>query len=78
LPYRWSCATLRSGIVQQSNFDDYEPTRIREMPKVEVHIPTGIWKPDLSPVASAIGNAVAAATCKRLHTLPLGLTTLSG
>jgi CO/xanthine dehydrogenase Mo-binding subunit len=46
------------------------------MPKVEVHI--GIWKPDLSPVASAIGNAVAAATCKRLHTLPLGLTTLSG
>jgi isoquinoline 1-oxidoreductase beta subunit len=52
--------------------------RIREMPKVEVHIPTGIWKPDLSPVASAIGNAVAAATCKRLHTLPLGLTTLSG
>jgi len=25
--------------------------RIREMPKVEVHIPTGIWEPDLSPVS---------------------------
>jgi hypothetical protein len=76
--------TLRSGIVQQSNFDDYKATRIREMPKVEVHIvpsteaPTGIWKPGLSPVAPAIGNAVAAAAGKRLDTLPLGLTTLSG
>jgi isoquinoline 1-oxidoreductase beta subunit len=76
--------TLRDGVVQQSNFDDYEPTRMREMPKVEVHIvnsidqPSGIGEPGLPPVAPAVGNAVAAATGKRLHRLPLGLTTLAG
>jgi len=25
--------TLNKGVVEQSNFDNYEPTRIREMPK---------------------------------------------
>jgi isoquinoline 1-oxidoreductase beta subunit len=76
--------TLRSGVVQQSNFDDYEPTRMREMPKVEVHIvnstdpPSGIGEPGLPPLAPAISNAVAAATGKRLHGLPLGLATLAG
>jgi isoquinoline 1-oxidoreductase beta subunit len=76
--------TLRNGVVQQSNFDDYEPTRMREMPKVEVHIvpslesPTGIGEPGLPPVAPAIGNAVAAATRKRLHSLPLHYATFSG
>jgi isoquinoline 1-oxidoreductase subunit beta len=76
--------TLRDGVVQQSNFDGYEPTHMREMPKVEVHIvnsidqPSGIGEPGLPPVAPAVGNAVAAATGKRLHSLPLGLTTLAG
>jgi isoquinoline 1-oxidoreductase subunit beta len=30
--------TLSNGMVQQRNFGDYEPTRMREMPKVEVYI----------------------------------------
>jgi isoquinoline 1-oxidoreductase beta subunit len=62
--------TLRDGVVQQSNFDDYEPTRMREMPQVEVHIiespenepprpPTGIGEPPVPVVAPAIGNAIA-------------------
>ncbi|MEH2613072.1 xanthine dehydrogenase family protein molybdopterin-binding subunit [Bradyrhizobium sp. AZCC 1693] len=76
--------TLKNGVVQQSNFDDYEPTRMREMPKVEVHIvpsmepPTGIGEPGLPPVAPAIANAVAAATGKRLRSLPLRYATFSG
>lgn len=43
--------TLNKGMVEQSNFDDYEPTRMRKMPKVEVHIvrstepPSGIGEP---------------------------------
>jgi isoquinoline 1-oxidoreductase beta subunit len=75
--------TLDNGVVQQSNFDDYEPTRMREMPRVEVHIvpsdepPSGIGEPGVPPLAPAIANAVAAATGKRLHSLPLGFTTLS-
>jgi isoquinoline 1-oxidoreductase beta subunit len=76
--------TLRNGIVQQSNFDDYEPTRMREMPKVEIHIvnstdpPSGIGEPGVPPIAPAIGNAAAVATGKRFHSLPLGLATLAG
>jgi isoquinoline 1-oxidoreductase beta subunit len=70
--------TLRDGVVQQSNFDDYEPTRMRDMPKVEVHIvpsdedPTGIGEPAVPVVAPAIGNAIFAATGKRHCALPFG------
>jgi isoquinoline 1-oxidoreductase beta subunit len=68
--------TLNKGVVEQSNFDDYEPTRFSEMPKVEVHIiksraaPSGIGEPGVPPLAPAIGNAIAAATGKRLYSLP--------
>ena len=74
--------TLKNGIVEQSNFDDYEPTRIREMPEVEVHLvsstehPTGIGEPGVPPLAPAIGNAIFAATGRRLRSLPLRLDTL--
>jgi hypothetical protein len=43
--------TLSGGEVDQSNFNDYEPLRIDDMPKVEVHIvasseaPTGVGEP---------------------------------
>jgi len=72
--------TFNKGVVEQGNFDDYEPTRIHEMPKVEVHIvksserPSGIGEPGLPPLAPAIGNAIFAATGKRLRTLPFDLT----
>lgn len=69
--------TLSSGVVQQGNyFDDYEPTHISEMPQVEVHIiaseadATGIGEPGVPPLAPAIGNAIFAATGKRLRSLP--------
>lgn len=69
--------TLNKGVVEQNNFYDYEPTRMREMPKVEVHIvksaerPTGIGEPGVPPVAPAIGNAIFAATGKRVRSLPI-------
>jgi isoquinoline 1-oxidoreductase beta subunit len=68
--------TFKEGVVEQSNFDDYEPTRIKEMPAVEVHLvksaeaPTGIGEPGLPPLAPSIGNAIFAATGKRLRSLP--------
>jgi len=71
--------TLNQGAVEQGNFDDYEPTRMREMPKVEVHLvssherPSGIGEPGVPPLAPSIGNAVFAATGKRLRSLPLRL-----
>jgi len=69
--------TLKEGVVEQSNFHDYAPIRINEMPKVEVHIvpssekPTGIGEPGVPPLAPALANAIAAATGKRIRSLPI-------
>lgn len=76
--------TFQDGVVQEANFDAYEPTRMSEMPKVEVHIvpstsdPTGIGEPGVPCLAPAVSNAVFAATGKRLRSLPLDLTALRG
>jgi isoquinoline 1-oxidoreductase beta subunit len=76
--------TLQDGIVQEANFDAYEPTRMSEMPLVEVHIvpsseaPSGIGEPGVPTLAPAIANAAFAATGKRLRSLPLDLTALRG
>jgi isoquinoline 1-oxidoreductase beta subunit len=72
--------TLKNGRVEQSNFNDYVPLRINEMPKIEVHIvpsrenPTGVGEPGVPPIAPAVANALFAATGKRLRNLPLQLT----
>ena len=69
--------TLKDGIVEQSNFHQYPPLRINEMPVVEVHIvmsaepPTGVGEPGTPVIAPAVANALAAATGKRLQVLPL-------
>lgn len=69
--------TLKDGAVEQSNFHDYVPLRIHEMPQVEVHIvpsaekPTGIGEPGVPPLAPAVANAIAAATGQRVRKLPI-------
>ena len=76
--------TLKDGRVQETNFDAYEPTRMSEMPVVEVHIvpsrvaPTGIGEPGVPVLAPAIANAVFTATGQRLRALPLDLAGLKG
>ncbi len=69
--------TLTEGKVDQSNFHDYQPLRIADMPRIEVHIvpsaanPTGIGEPGVPPLAPAVANALAAATGKRVRKLPI-------
>ncbi|GEP09296.1 xanthine dehydrogenase family protein molybdopterin-binding subunit [Methylobacterium gnaphalii] len=76
--------TLKDGVVQETNFDSYQPTRMPEMPRVEVHImpsseaPTGIGEPGVPVLAPAISNAIFAATGQRLRSLPLDLAALKG
>jgi isoquinoline 1-oxidoreductase subunit beta len=71
--------TLSGGQVQESNFHDYPPLRMAEMPKVSVHLIQsgapmgGIGEPATAPIAPAVANAVFALTQKRLRTLPLRL-----
>jgi isoquinoline 1-oxidoreductase beta subunit len=69
--------TIADGRCQQSNFHDFEVLRLPEMPVVEVHLvpstenPTGVGEPGLPPVAAALGNAIFAATGKRIRRLPV-------
>ena len=71
--------TLKRGGVEESNFHDYKPLRIFEMPRIAVHIvPStatmgGIGEPATAPIAPAVANAVFALTGQRLRTLPLRL-----
>ena len=67
------------GRIEQSNYDSYPPLYLNEVPEVEVilaqnsHRPTGIGEPGLPPAASAVGNAIFAASGKRLRKLPFDL-----
>ena len=76
--------TLANGVVEQSNFYDYQPLRISEMPAVEVHIvpslaaPSGIGEPGVPPIAPAVTNAIFNATGKRLYSLPWDREKLRG
>jgi isoquinoline 1-oxidoreductase beta subunit len=66
------------GAVEQSNFHQYQPLRISEMPVVEVHIvdssapPTGVGEPGVPPIAPAVANALFQATGARVRSLPIG------
>jgi isoquinoline 1-oxidoreductase beta subunit len=71
--------TLKDGVVQQSNFHDYQVPRITDMPAFEVHIvpsadaPTGMGEPGLPPLAPAFANAIARLTGQPLRSLPFVL-----
>src|SRR6266700_743574 len=76
--------TLEQGRVQQTNFHDYPMLRMFESPEIEVHImpseanPTGVGEPGVPPVASALANAIFAATGKRVRRLPIQTSELAG
>ncbi|CAG5072049.1 Isoquinoline 1-oxidoreductase subunit beta [Dyadobacter sp. CECT 9623] len=74
--------TFTNGICDQTNFHQYNILRLNETPKMEVHIvdsgsvPGGVGEPGLPPIAPALGNAVFAATGKRIRKLPFDINNL--
>lgn len=73
--------SFKAGRVEQSNFHDYEVTRIDGAPReIHTHLLTstgydgplgGVGEPGLPPVAPALANAIHAATGKRIRSLPI-------
>ncbi|HTL19476.1 MAG TPA: xanthine dehydrogenase family protein molybdopterin-binding subunit [Steroidobacteraceae bacterium] len=73
----WGNVILRSGRVQQRNFNDHRVLRMNELPPLDVHVirsdakPGGVGETAVPPVAPSLCNAIFAATGKRLRRLPL-------
>jgi isoquinoline 1-oxidoreductase beta subunit len=70
--------TAERGRINQSNFHDFQVARMTDAPfQVNVHLvdsdapPTGVGEPGLPPVLAALGNAIFAATGKRVREFPL-------
>jgi isoquinoline 1-oxidoreductase beta subunit len=75
--------TATNGAIDQSNFNNYQITRMNRSPRhVDVEIvksdapPAGVGEPGVPPFAPALCNAVFAATGKRVRELPLSKTKL--
>jgi isoquinoline 1-oxidoreductase beta subunit len=74
-----AAVTLKEGVVEQQNFNDYLVARSTDMPQVDVHVvqsgdvPTGMGEPGLPPLAPAFANALFRLTGKRLRKLPFDM-----
>ncbi len=72
--------TFADGASEQTNFDGYPLLALAEAPEIEVIIidsvedAGGIGEPGTPPIAPAVGNAIFAASGKRLRDLPFAWT----
>ena len=68
---------IADGRAQRSNFHDYTPLRIDEVPDIDVAIVEtgaplgGVGEPGIPPVAPALVNAIFSATGERIRRLPV-------
>ena len=69
--------TIRDGAIAAANYDGYTPTRMSQMPPLDVSFistgtfPTGTGEPATTVIAPAIGNAIAMASGARVRSLPI-------
>ena len=69
--------TLKNGVVEQNNFNDYPIVRMNQSPAINITLvpsggkPGGIGEPVTAMIGPAVANAVFAGTGKRLRKLPL-------
>jgi isoquinoline 1-oxidoreductase subunit beta len=71
--------TVKDGMIQQQNFNSYDLLRMPDAPQLETYLveggrpPGGIGEPPLALIGPSVGNAIFAATGKRLRKLPFQL-----
>jgi isoquinoline 1-oxidoreductase beta subunit len=77
--------TIRDGRVVQGNFDTYPVMRLKDAPRIEVHLALsggrkwgGVGEPGTAVVGAALTNAIFAATGKRIRRLPIRGQNLTG
>jgi len=69
--------TLRDGALEQSNFHDYTPIRLADVPPIDVelidsgHHPSGVGEPASTVVAPAVANAIYNAVGIRVRHMPI-------
>lgn len=69
--------TLKGGRVQEDNFNLWRILRMNEAPQIDTHLvdstetPGGVGEAGTAAAAPALANAIAAASGRRLRTLPL-------
>jgi isoquinoline 1-oxidoreductase beta subunit len=70
--------TIKEGRVVEGNFDTYPIMRLKDAPRIEVHLALtggkkwgGVGEPGTAVVGAALTNAIFAATGKRIRRLPI-------
>ena len=69
--------TLKDGALEQSNFHDYKPIRLVDVPPIDVelidsgHHPSGVGEPASTVVAPAVANAIYNAVGVRVRHMPI-------
>jgi isoquinoline 1-oxidoreductase len=71
-------ATMVNGAIQETNFDQYKPLRMKDVPPIEVAViangndyPRGVGEPAVTVIAPALGNAIFNAVGVRVRSLPI-------
>ena len=69
--------SLKNGAIQQSNFHDYTPIRLADVPEIDVELiqsgnhPSGVGEPASTVVAPAVANAIYNAVGVRVRHMPI-------
>jgi isoquinoline 1-oxidoreductase subunit beta len=69
--------TLKDGAIEQTNFHEYKPIRLADVPEIDVeliqsgHHPSGIGEPSSTVVAPAVANAIYNAIGVRVRHMPI-------